>query len=58
MARSSVKKAEERPRMEFDRDIAKFTERQMQAVRSLDGGVGDPPSPVKFVLYGGALGGG
>lgn len=36
---------------DFDRDIAKFTARQMEAVRQLDSGK-------KFVLYGGALGGG
>jgi hypothetical protein len=49
----------EQPRFDFDRDVAKFTERQMEAVRHLDRGYENPPrSPVKFLLYGGALGGG
>ncbi len=38
--------------MNFDTEIAKFTPRQMAAVSALDSGV------VKFLLYGGALGGG
>ena len=42
----------ERPKVEFDRDVAKFTDRQMEAVRALDSG------EVKYLLYGGALGGG
>lgn len=36
----------------FDKDLAKFTPRQMQAVKELDSG------KIKFLLYGGALGGG
>lgn len=36
----------------FDRDIARFTPRQMEAVRQMDSGA------IKFLLYGGALGGG
>ena len=42
----------EREELQIDRDVAKFTERQMSAVRMLDSG------RVKFLLYGGALGGG
>ena len=45
----TLKKA---PEYNFDTDVAKFTERQMEAVRALDSGV------VKYLLYGGALGGG
>ncbi len=41
-----------RPELQFDRDIAKFTERQMELVRALDS------EQYKFLLYGGALGGG
>ncbi|MFA5706410.1 MAG: phage terminase large subunit [Candidatus Neomarinimicrobiota bacterium] len=37
---------------DFDKDIAKFSPRQMEAVRHLDSGL------IKFLLYGGALGGG
>jgi len=37
---------------DFDTEIAKFTARQMEAVRALDSGA------TKFLLYGGALGGG
>ena len=37
---------------DFDTEIAKFTPRQMEAVRLLDSGL------TKFLLYGGALGGG
>lgn len=44
-----VKKA---PEYNFDVDVAKFTERQMSAVRMLDSG------EIKYLLYGGALGGG
>jgi hypothetical protein len=40
------------PRFDFDLDLAKFTDRQMEAVRRIDSGL------VKFLLYGGALGGG
>lgn len=40
------------PGPDFDTEIAKFTTRQMEAVRQLDSGL------VKFLLYGGALGGG
>lgn len=39
------------PRLDFDRDIAKFTPRQMEVCRALDEGA-------KYILYGGALGGG
>ena len=38
--------------LNFDVDVAKFTERQMSAVRMLDSG------QIKYLLYGGALGGG
>ena len=49
----------EQPRFDFDGDVAKFTDRQMEAVRHLDRVFEIPPrSPVKFLLYGGALGGG
>jgi len=37
---------------DFDLDLAKFSPRQMEAVRLLDSG------KIKFLLYGGALGGG
>jgi hypothetical protein len=47
----------EQPKANFDVDIAKFTERQMEAVRHLDL-VFEGKPPVKFLLYGGALGGG
>lgn len=43
---------EERPRYNFDEDVAKFTPRQMEAIRLLDSRL------IKFLLYGGALGGG
>jgi hypothetical protein len=52
MARPSRVKPQERPRVNFDVDVAKFTERQISAVDMLDSG------EKKFVLYGGALGGG
>lgn len=39
-------------RRNFDTEIAKFTPRQMDAIRLLDSG------KVKFLLYGGAMGGG
>lgn len=49
----------EQPRFDFDVDLAKFTDRQMEAVRHLDGQFENPPrEAVKFLLYGGALGGG
>lgn len=49
----------ERPLFNFDLDVAKFTERQMEAVKYLDRIFEVPPRPpVKFLLYGGALGGG
>ncbi len=49
----------EQPRFDFDGDVAKFTDRQMEAVRHLDRIFEQPPRPpVKFLLYGGALGGG
>lgn len=38
--------------VDFDRDIAKFTDRQLEAVKHLDSGL------IKYLLYGGALGGG
>lgn len=41
-----------RPKLKFDVDIAKFTPRQMEAIKALDSGL------IKFLLYGGALGGG
>ncbi len=37
---------------DFDRELASFTSRQMEAIRHLDSG------KIKFLLYGGALGGG
>jgi hypothetical protein len=40
------------PDLKFDRDLAKFTPRQIEAVKLLDSG------QTKFLLYGGALGGG
>lgn len=52
-------KVEEQPRLDFDGELAKFTERQMEAVRHLDKVFCNPPQPpIKFLLYGGALGGG
>ena len=39
-------------RLNFDMDIAGFESRQMEAIRQLDSGL------IKFLLYGGALGGG
>jgi hypothetical protein len=41
-----------RPKLDYDRDFAKFTPRQLEAVHQLDSG------KIKFLLYGGALGGG
>ncbi|MFA5150665.1 MAG: Terminase-like family protein [Candidatus Omnitrophota bacterium] len=53
MARmSSRPRVETRPEFNFDVDVAKFTERQMEAVHALDSGL------YKYLLYGGALGGG
>lgn len=42
----------EQPRLDFDKDIAKFTERQLEVCGILDGKLG------KYILYGGCLGGG
>ena len=42
----------QRPKLSFDQDVAKFTPRQMEAIQALDSGL------IKFLLYGGALGGG
>jgi hypothetical protein len=42
----------ERARFDFDTQLAKFTPRQMAVVRILDRGL------AKFILYGGAMGGG
>lgn len=39
------------PVMDFDRDIARFTPRQLEACAAIDSGY-------KYILYGGALGGG
>lgn len=47
---SILQSAEKIP--DFDADIARFSHRQMEAVRHLDSGL------IKFLLYGGALGGG
>lgn len=48
-----------KPKFDFDEDLAKFTDRQSEAVRYLDRVFLNPPvTPVKFLLYGGALGGG
>jgi hypothetical protein len=53
MARmSSRPKIETRPEFNFDVDVAKFTDRQLSAVQALDSGL------YKYLLYGGALGGG
>lgn len=41
-----------RPKLNFNRDLAHFTPRQMEAIRTLESGA------IKFLLYGGALGGG
>jgi hypothetical protein len=38
--------------LDFDKDVAKFTDRQMQANAAIDS------FKYKFILYGGALGGG
>jgi phage terminase large subunit len=48
----SKKEEVKRPKFDFDTDVAKFTERQLEAVDHIDSG------KVKFLLYGGALGGG
>lgn len=40
------------PEFDFDADLAKFTPRQMEAIKHLDS------KRIKFLLYGGALGGG
>jgi hypothetical protein len=54
---ADVKAKELVPRFDFDVDLAKFTDRQMEAARHLDwASYGRPP--VKFLLYGGAVGGG
>lgn len=46
-------------KFDFDEDMAKFTDRQKEAVRHLDNVFMKPPGPpIKFLLYGGALGGG
>ena len=45
-------KAPVRPTLDFDTQIAKFTPRQMQAVQAVDS------KKTKFILFGGALGGG
>ena len=49
-----------RPELDFDNDIAKFTERQLEAVEYLDRQFlpGNTLPLKKFLLYGGALGGG
>jgi hypothetical protein len=44
--------AEKPKELNFDKDIAKFTERQTEANNGIDSGL------YKFILYGGALGGG
>ena len=49
--------AEVMERKDFDTEIAKFTPRQMMAVKALGKGL-DGKTPAKFVLYGGARGGG
>lgn len=48
----SPAKAQERPKYNFDEDVAKFTDRQLEACAALDTG------HAKYLLYGGALGGG
>lgn len=55
--KSSLKTAralpqQERQKYDFDRDLAKFTDRQLEACAALDSG------NAKYMLYGGALGGG
>jgi hypothetical protein len=42
----------EQLRLDFDKDIAKFTERQKEVCAILDNKLG------KYILYGGCLGGG
>ena len=42
----------EQPTLDFDKDIAKFTERQKEVCAIIDGKLG------KYILYGGCLGGG
>jgi len=44
--------AKEQPKLDFDKDIAKFTERQMEVCAIIDQKIG------KYILYGGCLGGG
>jgi len=56
---SYAKTLEKQKKLDFDSDVAKFTDRQMQAVKYLDRVFENPPrDPIKFLLYGGALGGG
>ena len=58
-ARDAVLKGALAPKFDFDIDMAKFTDRQMEAVRQLDRNFQNPcVEPIKFLLYGGALGGG
>ncbi|MDP2363652.1 MAG: hypothetical protein Q8M94_07775, partial [Ignavibacteria bacterium] len=52
MKNNLLKKAPKRPELNFERDVANFTPRQMDAVAALKFGL------IKFLLYGGALGGG
>ncbi len=42
----------ERPQLDFDEQVAKFTPRQIEACSALDSGT------IKYLLYGGAMGGG
>ncbi len=42
----------EQPQLDFDKDVAKFTERQKEVCAIIDGKLG------KYILYGGCLGGG
>lgn len=44
--------AKEQKKLDFDKDIAKFTERQMEVCEIVDNHLG------KYILYGGCLGGG
>lgn len=50
--KSSRVKPEAQPKLNFDKDVAHFTERQLEACYALDSG------KYKYLLYGGALGGG
>lgn len=50
--RPKKKQTKQEKPFNFDKDVAKFTPRQLEAIHNLDSGL------TKFLLYGGALGGG